>query len=76
MKTFKSSSFAVEFKGTRAIAISAAREYLSRLITDGTIRSPEHRYTWRADDGSGFTLALTSLTLSIYVSHKWNAARN
>lgn len=83
MKTFKSNSFANEYKGYRIDAIRWAINLLTRLIADGTVATP-NRYTWRAEDESGFTIQVYNTAiadhypqqLAVKCAYKWNAARN
>ena len=67
---FKSSSVAVEFVGTRTEAMDEAIEYCKKLPFSTETR----RYTWRADNGSGFTIVKKKDVTE--VANKWNAARN
>lgn len=73
MKTYRSSSFAFEFTGTRSDAIKKCVEHLAK-VKDISIG----RYTWRADDDSGFTIRVYDdygiKRVELYF--KWNATRN
>lgn len=75
VKTYRSSSFAFEFTGTRAAAIKACIEYLNSLGVNGVSSG---NYAWRADDDSGFRIAITVNLTGIYaeVHSRWNAVRN
>lgn len=77
MKVFQSSSFFKIFSGTRASAIVAAIHFLNELIANSEAE-PHARYTWRADDESGFTIQIKETTggyVAVCVS-KWNATRD
>lgn len=54
MKTFKSASWDREFTGTRSEAIKEVRMFLLQKLNEG-LSGAKLRYTWRADDDSGFT---------------------
>lgn len=74
-KVYKSNIFARTFEGTRTEAIKAAIEYFKAVWP--TFGEEEiKRYTWRADDDSGFTVTCTPKSNTVYCSHKWNANRN
>lgn len=66
-KTYKSSSWEKTFSGTRTQAIKGALEYLKTFpVLNG-------RYTWRAEDESGFTIQ--AFFGQATLAFKWNAAR-
>lgn len=70
MKTYKSSSWDKEFTGTRTECIKDAILFIKSLGGHPV----DARYSWRADDDSGFTLQIKSGQVSCV--NKWNASRN
>lgn len=71
MKVFKSSSWSVEFTGTRAEAIAAAIEWVKSRIAANLMQTGP-RFAWRAEDGSGFNIATSPRVECVA---KWNASR-
>lgn len=70
-KIYKSASFTRTFEtNTRNYAITLAIAFLKTV--DGV---KGNRFTWRAEDESGFTVKV-ELGGEVKLMHKWNAARD
>lgn len=78
MKTFKCPTFsALSLEGTRAEAIRMAINFLAEGIQRNLVKYGS-RYTWRAEDESGFTIQIKGPSVqwvAVCVS-KWNATRD
>lgn len=75
MQTYTSAYWMFKHTGTRASAIEACIKFLTETGINGL---DSGRFTWRAEDGSGFTIAVTVNITGVYaeLSHKWNKSRN
>lgn len=73
MKTFQSASFDFPITASRKEAINKAKWFLNSIMGNANLQ-PGQRFTWRADDESGFTLTITKGLFAACVN-KWNAAR-
>lgn len=73
-KLYTSASIDFTFEGTRAEAIKACIAYLANResVKAGCFSG---RFTWRADDESGFTLKIDAVNFTVTCAQKWNAAR-
>lgn len=76
LKSWNSSSYSREFYGNRKYAIEQVIAYFTKLLATSDIQPG--RYTFRADDESGFTVRVYSTTdgFAVECVAKWNAARN
>ncbi len=75
MRVYKSSSFVVEFTGSRADAIKAACDYVRSLVQSDRAAHLGRRYTWRSEDECGFSIQVAAVTGYVSIAQKWNAAR-
>lgn len=80
MHTYDSASFDYPISGTRKYAIESALKFLTQKIKDNSsLVIVGHRFTWRAADDSGFTIAIKDNGMGFAIpvlAHKWNKSRN
>ncbi len=72
-KIYRSNKIDFDIEDERPKAIERAKEHLKQILE--TIPDEIVRYTWKAEDLSGFTITVTKKSKTVYCSHKYSKPR-